>query len=66
MADGSNGFVTEPTPEALGHAVARLAADAGLAARLGAAGYERARLVTWDGVIERLVGAAEARTRAAD
>ena len=27
------------------------------AARLGDAGYDRARLVTWDGVIEKLIGA---------
>jgi glycosyltransferase involved in cell wall biosynthesis len=60
-----NGFVTDPTPEALGQAVAALAGNAALAARLGSEGYERARLVTWDGVIERLVGAAEARRPAA-
>jgi hypothetical protein len=41
----------------LAAAVNRLAADKGLAARLGDAGYDRARLVTWDGVIEKLVGA---------
>ena len=40
---------------ALAAAVNRLAADKGLAARLGDAGYDRARLVTWDGVIEKLV-----------
>jgi glycosyltransferase involved in cell wall biosynthesis len=65
VVDGVNGFVTASTAEALGQAVARLADDAGLAARLGAAGYDRARLVTWDGVIERLVGAAESRGRTA-
>ena len=51
---GTNGFVCEPTAEALAAAVNRLAADKGLAARLGDAGYERARLVTWDGVIEKV------------
>jgi glycosyltransferase involved in cell wall biosynthesis len=56
VSDGENGFVTEPTPPAVAAAVNRLAAEPGLAARLGEAGYERARLVTWDGVIERLVG----------
>ncbi len=66
VVDGTNGYVTEPTAEGLGQAIARLAGDASLAQRLGANGYERARLVTWDGVIERLVGAAESRSRATD
>lgn len=59
VVDGINGLVTEPTAEALATAINRLAADAGLAASLGDAGYERARTITWDGVVERLVGAAE-------
>ena len=59
VADEINGLVTEPSAEALATAINRLAADAGLAARLGDAGYERARTITWDGVVERLVGAAE-------
>ena len=59
VADEINGFVTEPSAEALATAINRLSADAGLAARLGDAGYERARTITWDGVVERLVGAAE-------
>ncbi len=59
VADETNGLVTEPSPEALATAINRLAADARLAARLGEAGYERARTITWDGVVERLVGAAE-------
>ena len=58
--DGVTGLVTEPAPEAFGAAIARLAADRRLAAALGGAGYERARSITWDGVVERLVGAAEA------
>jgi hypothetical protein len=37
-------------------AMARLADDRGLARRLGEAGFERAALITWDGVVERLVG----------
>lgn len=51
-----NGLVSEPAAEALGAAINRLAADPALAQRLGDAGYERARLVTWDGVVEHLVG----------
>jgi glycosyltransferase involved in cell wall biosynthesis len=55
VADGVNGFVCNPTPDALADAVARLEADRPRAAALGQAGYERARHVTWTGVVERLV-----------
>lgn len=55
VQDAVNGFITEPRPEAIAHAIARLAADAGLAARLGDTGYERARAITWDRVVDRLV-----------
>lgn len=51
----TNGFVCPPTEDALAAAINGLAADKRLAARLGDAGYERARLITWDGVIEKLV-----------
>jgi glycosyltransferase involved in cell wall biosynthesis len=56
VVDGSNGFVCPPDPEAIGRALATLAHDAALAARLGAAGLARARTVTWDGVVEQLLG----------
>jgi len=59
VEDGVTGFVVAPTPEAIGVAIARLAADRRLAAALGDAGCDRARSITWDGVVERLVGAAE-------
>jgi glycosyltransferase involved in cell wall biosynthesis len=55
VEDTVNGYVCEPLPEALAEALNRLAADRSRAARLGLAGYERARLITWDGVIEALV-----------
>jgi glycosyltransferase involved in cell wall biosynthesis len=55
VVDGVNGVVCEPTPEALGAAVNRLAGDRALATLLGEAGYERARAITWDGVVEKLV-----------
>ena len=57
VEDGVNGFVCEPEPEALAAAINRLAADRPRAASLGSAGRERARMITWDGVIEKLVGA---------
>lgn len=55
VEDGVNGYVRPPAPEAFADAINRLAADPHLAATLGEAGYDRARLITWDGVIERLV-----------
>ena len=55
VQDGVNGFVCDPTAQALAAAVSRLAADAGLARRLGESGYERARLITWEGVVARLL-----------
>jgi glycosyltransferase involved in cell wall biosynthesis len=51
-----NGFVASPDPEAIAAAIDRLARDRRLAANLGAAGRERAHTVTWDGVIEQLLG----------
>jgi glycosyltransferase involved in cell wall biosynthesis len=60
VEDGVNGLVVEPTPESLGAAMTRVAADRSLARALGDAGYERARTISWDGVVERLVNAAEA------
>jgi glycosyltransferase involved in cell wall biosynthesis len=56
VIDGVNGLVCEPSPDALADAISRLDGDRGLAASLGDAGCDRARLVTWDGVVERLVG----------
>jgi glycosyltransferase involved in cell wall biosynthesis len=52
---GASGLVCAPAPEPLADAINRLAADRALAASLGDAGYGRARTVTWDGVIERLL-----------
>jgi len=56
VVDGVNGLIAEPAPESLALAIARLAGDRPLARRLGQAGFERAVLITWDGVVERLVG----------
>lgn len=56
VVDGDNGFVCAPTSESIASAVNRLAADRRLAARMGDAGHIAASAVTWDGVIEKLVG----------
>jgi glycosyltransferase involved in cell wall biosynthesis len=58
VRSGENGYVCDPTPESIAQAVSSLTADAALARRLGERGYERARLVTWEGVVERLISAA--------
>jgi glycosyltransferase involved in cell wall biosynthesis len=56
VADDRTGLVVEPHPDAVGAAIARLAADRGRAEALGDAGYERARTITWQGVVECLMG----------
>ena len=58
VEDGVNGLVAAPSPDAVAGAIARLAADAAAAARLGEAGHARARLISWDGVVEQLMSAA--------
>jgi glycosyltransferase involved in cell wall biosynthesis len=57
VVDDVNGWVCDPEPAAVANAFARLADDRRRAAVMGDAGYARARLVTWAGVVERLVGA---------
>ena len=56
VRDGINGFVCEPEADALATAINRLAADRSLAAHLGRAGQGVAQAITWDGVIEQLLG----------
>jgi glycosyltransferase involved in cell wall biosynthesis len=57
VEDGINGTVCMPEPSAIADAISKLAADRANAARLGEAGYARAKQISWDGVVERLVGA---------
>jgi glycosyltransferase involved in cell wall biosynthesis len=56
VRDGVNGFITPPDPIALAASINRIAADRSLAERLGHAGQSLARTITWDGVIEQLLG----------
>jgi glycosyltransferase involved in cell wall biosynthesis len=56
VVNNQNGFVCPPEPAPIGAALTRLAADRTLAATLGQAGLARARQITWDGVVERLLG----------
>jgi glycosyltransferase involved in cell wall biosynthesis len=56
VVDGENGFVCEPHPDSIAAAAAKLADDERLARQLGEAGRRRAQAVTWDGVVEQLLG----------
>jgi glycosyltransferase involved in cell wall biosynthesis len=55
VEDGVTGLVASPDAASIGAAIARLAGSAALARALGDAGYQRARAITWDGVIDRLI-----------
>lgn len=55
VEDRINGRVTEPQPAALGEAIADLYARPQEAKRMGEAGFERARQITWSAAIARLV-----------
>jgi glycosyltransferase involved in cell wall biosynthesis len=57
VEDGVTGRVVEPTPDAIGAAIAALAAQRSHAQALGDAGYDRASRITWDGVVDRLMAA---------
>ena len=67
VVDGVNGYVCEPTTDALAAAVNRLGADAALAASLGERGQAVAANITWDHVVDRLteVGSRTETVRAA-
>lgn len=55
--DGRNGYVTEPTPEAVAEAMDRLYADRQLAKRLGDASHDRLRelKIDWGHVVESIL-----------
>ena len=57
VVDGVNGAVSEPAPEAVAAAINRYASARQLATSHGDSGWTRARAITWDGVIEKLVSA---------
>jgi glycosyltransferase involved in cell wall biosynthesis len=58
VVDGVNGFSCEPVPEAIAAAIETLAKDRRRAAAMGDAGRDVAVRITWDGVVEKLVGSA--------
>jgi glycosyltransferase involved in cell wall biosynthesis len=63
LVEGNAGLIVDRTPRAFAAALARLASDAELRKRMGAASLERSREFTWDDsvgsvlrVYEQLVG----------
>jgi glycosyltransferase involved in cell wall biosynthesis len=58
VRDGATGLVVEPSAEAVGGAISRLAGDADLARRLGAAAREEVRTLSWDEIIDTLLAPA--------
>ncbi|CAH0295352.1 glycosyltransferase family 4 protein [Roseomonas sp. CECT 9278] len=59
VQDGVTGFLTPDDPAAFAERMLQLARDPALAARMGAAGTERARLFTWDAFVDKLDDAVE-------
>jgi glycosyltransferase involved in cell wall biosynthesis len=55
VRDGVNGFVCEPAPAALAHALRQLADDRSLAERLGAQGASDVAGINWPNTIEQLL-----------
>jgi glycosyltransferase involved in cell wall biosynthesis len=53
--DGVEGFVVDPTARHIGQALQRLVSDRALAEDMGRRGFDRARRVTWDRVLEALL-----------
>jgi len=56
VVDGVNGYIRPPEAKEFAAAINDLASSRARTAALGEAGRERARAITWDGVVETLVG----------
>lgn len=57
VEDGVSGLVTAPEPQAIARSIDRLMEDVSLAERLGSAGRARVAGITWDKVVDALLGA---------
>lgn len=55
VEDGVTGLVTMPEPQAVGRAVARISTNTEEAERMGRAGRQRVKNITWDRVVAALV-----------
>lgn len=58
VEDGRSGLVTPAEPAAIARSLIRLTNDAGEAERLGVAGREKVKGITWDAVVDALLGTA--------
>jgi len=57
VTDGETGFVMDPDPAAIAGRIDELAGSRPLCRRLGEAGHDAVRDISWDHVISRLIGA---------
>jgi glycosyltransferase involved in cell wall biosynthesis len=57
VTEGETGRVAEPDPEELARVLSEIMTDKDECAKLGAAGYDRVKFISWDYVIDNLVGA---------
>ena len=55
VSDGISGYVCAPRPEILAAAMRELMQDEGRAARMGRAGCQRVRTMTWQAAVKKLV-----------
>ncbi len=60
VVDGVNGRICDPSADAIADAINQFAQKPALAASMGEAGRTVAARITWDGVVEKLVGSARA------
>lgn len=59
--NGSDGLVVAPDPRAIGSAIERFVLDPSLSEQMGAAGNRRAREITWERLVGRLLAAPDPR-----
>lgn len=57
VQDGMNGFVVEPTGEAISDSIRRLDEDRDLARRMGEAGFQKSRRFSWENATRVAAGA---------
>lgn len=55
VQDGVNGFVVDPSPEAVANVIGQVTSDAALAERLGAGALATAQRHSWDEAVSRLL-----------
>jgi len=55
VQDGQSGFITQPARTEIAERIDTLVADPRMAERMGYAGYEASRSVTWENVVKTLV-----------